>query len=104
MTATDSANGSRVFTATYHDTPSGIKTSTLVLNVDNQNVTQNAIVTSRTATRRRRSAGTLRMIGMNTGRLPSGSSTSSKRMKAERKLWSMAARLCAMASKTGFPT
>jgi hypothetical protein len=31
--------------ATYHDSPSGIKTSTLVLKVDNVNVTQNAIVT-----------------------------------------------------------
>jgi hypothetical protein len=32
-------------TATYHDSPSGIKTSTLVLKVDNVNVTQNAIAT-----------------------------------------------------------
>src|SRR6185436_1698231 len=32
-------------TATYHDSPSGIKTSTLVLTVDNINVTQSATVT-----------------------------------------------------------
>jgi hypothetical protein len=32
-------------TATYHDSPSGIKTSTLLLTVDNVNVTQNATVT-----------------------------------------------------------
>ena len=55
----------------------------------NATSTPNAMPTSRTATRVRRCGATSRMIGMKTGRLPSGSSTSSSRMKAERKLWSM---------------
>ena len=50
------------------------------------NSTQKAMPTSRTATRVRRSLGTARMMGMKMGKLPSGSSTSSSRMRAERKL------------------
>ena len=51
--------------------------------------TAKAIVTSRSATRRRRAAGTVRITGMKIGRLPNGSRTSSSRMNAERKLCSI---------------
>ncbi len=64
----------------------------------NASSTAKAIETSRTATQRRRDVGTLRMIGMNTGRLPRGSSTRSSKTKAEKKLWSMSRILPAVVS------
>ena len=51
--------------------------------------TVKAMVASRNATALRRSRGMRRNTLMKMGRLPSGSSTSSSRMSAEKKVWSM---------------
>jgi hypothetical protein len=62
--------------------------------------TAKAMATSRSATRVRRCGATPPSTEMKIGRLPNGSSTSSSRTKAERKLWSIgqAARRVAMAA------
>ncbi len=52
----------------------------------NSTSTANAISTSRSATKVRRSGFTAPRMEMNTGRLPKGSSTSRSRMNAERKV------------------